>query len=268
MNSNAQATKWWSQRYGAEEHAVEPEIAGFLGHRSVRKFSDKEVSRDVIEQLIAASQSASTSSNLQFFSIVSVQEPARRERITDLCSKQDQVKNAPWFFAFCADHYRLSSAAELSGLDASGLDLLESFLVACVDVSLAAERFVCAAESLGLGTCYIGALRNDPAGVAECLNLPKGVFGIFGLCVGYPDESLNDNVKPRLSQPKIWFEESYDQAVNTEEYDSRMAEFYERTGQDPSLSWLEKSARRLTLEYMGGREKLLPYLQEQGFLRR
>ncbi len=268
MNSQKQDRQWWEQRYGSHNKDIEPALAGFLSHRSVRKFSGKAVPKEVIEQLVAAAQSASTSSNLQLFSMISVQEPERRKRITELCSNQDQVKNSPWFFAICVDHFRLRETAASENLKTDGLDYTECFILSCVDASLAAERMVCAAEALGLGTCYIGALRNDPVGVSECLNLPQGVFGLFGLCIGYPAESLSMDVKPRLDQSFIWHEDTYNQGTDLSEFDLRMAGFYQETGQDPAVTWLMRSVRRLSIEYMTGREKLLGYLTSQGFLRR
>lgn len=268
MNPSSHVSEFWTQRYGENRDGILPEIEGFLTHRSVRKYSDKEVSREIIEQIVAAGQSASTSSNLQLFSLVSVQDPVKREAITELCSSQDHVRNAPWFFAVCADHFRLRSAAQAQGMDADGLDYAECFILSCVDASLAAERMVCAAEALGLGTCYIGALRNDPEGVSKLLLLPEGVFGLFGICIGYPHESLDTKVKPRIEQPNIWFEDSYDSSVDTVNYNSRMSDFFAETGQDPKITWLMRSSRRLSVEYMTGREKLKDYLATQGFWRR
>ena len=78
-----------------------------------------------------------------------------------------------WFFAFLIDHYRLRRCAALVGEECRGLDFNEFYTMAVVDASLAAERMVCAAEAVGLGICYIGALRNDPYAVAELLRAAK-----------------------------------------------------------------------------------------------
>ncbi len=254
------------QRYGSEIPVAVPDLDMFLRHRSVRKFDDRLVDEATVEGLMAAAQSASTSSNLQLWSAVSVQEPTRRAEIARLCADQAQVHQAPWFFAFVADHYRIRQAALAAGVDPTGLDYAEFAVMAFIDVSLAAERFVCAAESLGLGVCYIGALRNHPAEVAELLNLPTGTFGAFGLCVGYPSDEERGRIKPRLSQGAVWFREKYDQNVTCVEYDERMAPGYAKRGIDSS--WSKHSGVRVDGDHMTGREVLLDYLRAQGFLLR
>jgi nitroreductase len=258
----------WRARYGADPRFEVPELTRFLAHRSVRKYSDRPISEQTAAALVAAAQSAATSSSLQLWSVISVQDPERREAIAELCDNQIQVKEAPWFFCFFADHHRLQQAALRVGEDPANLDYTEFFTMAVVDAALAAERMVCAAESLGMGICYIGALRNDPAGVQQFFNLPEGVFGVFGLCIGYPADDLVTEVKPRLNQDQIWFRETYDRDVSTEEYDARMRPFYEAMKMKGDYTWSARSGRRLSLKAMTGREVLFDWLRSRGMLRR
>ncbi len=255
----------WLARYGSASPGL-PDLGTFLNHRSVRKFKPDPISEEIVRGLVAAAQSAATSSNLQLWSVVSVQDPDRRERIAELCASQKQVKSCAVYFCFLADHYRLRKAAEDHGKSCEGLGHAEFFTMAVIDAALAAERMVCAAESLGLGICYIGALRNDAAGVKQFLNLPEGAFGLFGLCIGWPAEPLRADIKPRLSQDAIWFRETYDQEVSVSDYDQRMGEFYESQGMDRSQPWSQKSGSRVDLHHMTGRETLLEWLRGQGFL--
>jgi nitroreductase len=198
----------WRARYGVEPPTDLPDLGTFLDHRSIRRYSDREVPESLVSGLIAAAQSASTSSNLQLWSVVTVQDSERREQIAKLCGDQDHVRHAPWFFAFLADHHRLRHATSKAGEATEGLGYMEFLIMATIDAALAAERMVCAAEALGLGVCYIGALRNDPKGVSDLLDLPSGVFGLFGLSLGYPAHDAD--IKPRLSQDAVWFRERYD----------------------------------------------------------
>lgn len=239
-----------------------------LNHRSVREYSDQPVGEELVQGLIAAAQSAATSSNLQLWSVVSVQEPERRHALFDLCSKQKQIVAAPWFFAFFADHYRLKRAAAQVGEQALGLDYEEFYAMALIDVALAAERMVCAAELLGLGICYIGALRNHPDAIRELLNLPEGTFGTFGLCVGYPAEISTASIKPRLAQEAVWFRERYDQGLSVEEYDARMSAFYEAQAMKGEVTWSMRSGRRVDEHHLNGREVLRDFVTRQGFSRR
>jgi nitroreductase len=258
----------WSARYGSEPPANLPNIGQFLEHRSIREFSTQPVDESTVQALIASAQSASTSSNLQLWSVISVQDPERRQKIADLCDGQDHVLRAPWFFAFLVDHHRLKFAANRSGQDADALEYAEFYTMAVIDAALAAERFVCAAESLGLGVCYIGALRNDPAGVKQLLNLPERVAGIFGLCLGWPSEASHAEIKPRLSQKAIWFRERYDLDPDYEEYNRRMTDFYESQKMKGSVTWSMRSGRRAAPDRLTGRHVLKEWLEAQGFNRR
>lgn len=252
----------WRERYGVDAPPGVPVLGGFLDHRSVRDYADRPISEGTIEALIAAAQSASTSSNLQLWSVVSVQEPARRSAIAELCGDQDHVRNAPWFLCFLADHHRLRWAAAKQGEACEGLGFEEFLLMATIDAALASERLVCAAESLGIGTCYIGALRNDPAGVRDLLELPDGVFGLFGLCLGY--STGKESVKPRLAQSAVWFRERYDPDPDTEEYDARMKAFYEAEGMRGHRTWSARSGRRVDRHHLTGREVLKGWLARIG----
>ena len=254
----------WRQRFGEDPPAVAEEIGAFLKHRSIRAYSDREVPEDLVKALLAAAQSAATSSNLQMWSVVSVQDPSRRERIAQLCANQDQVRRAPWFFAFLADHYRLRQAGSKVGEAAAGLTYTEFLIMAIVDAALAAERMVCAAESLGLGICYIGALRDHPDRISELLRLPEGVFGVFGLCLGWPAEPLTSHIKPKLRQDAIWFREEYDAQVSVDEYNNRMREFYESEKMKGDVNWSMRSGRRVDRHHLTGREVLKDWLASRG----
>ncbi|MGV3617880.1 MAG: NADPH-dependent oxidoreductase [Fimbriimonas sp.] len=254
----------WRLRYGAAPAFDLPELAPFLTHRSVRRYADREVPETLVEALVACAQSAATSSSLQLYSIVSVQDPVRRARMAELCDNQRQVADAPWFFAFLADHHRLRRIAKELGTGGEGLDYLEFLLMAGFDAALAAERMVCAAEAMGLGICYIGALRNDPPGVRELLELPDGVFGTFGLCLGYPAEDAKAEIKPRLPQASVWFRERYDAEAPVAEYDDRMRAFYESQRMKGDVTWSMRSARRTDEHHLTGREVLMEWLRAQG----
>lgn len=262
------ANESWQKRFSCEAPDSANLFESFLQHRSVRKFSDREVSETLIKSLTGCAQSSSTSSNLQLYSIISVQDPVRREKIAKLCADQDHVRDAPWFFCFLVDHYRLREAAKLAGQHPDGLDFVEFFIMGVIDVALAAERMVCAAESVGLGGCYIGALRNHPKEIGELLNLPDHVFGLFGLCLGYPTDGYEPKVKPRLASESVWFREEYDHAVHVDEYNRRMQDFYREEGMNAEVTWSMRSGRRVDGHHMTGREVLKDWLEKLGFNRR
>ncbi len=258
----------WKLRYGKPAPSGLPPVDRFLAHRSVRQYKPDLIPESTIQALFAAAQSASTSSNLMLWSAVSIQEASNRAAIAHLCADQKHVLDAPWFFAFLVDHHRIRKAANAIGEEAKGLDYLEFMLMGAIDAALAAERMVCAAESIGIGSCYIGALRNDVSGVKKALSLPSGVLPVFGLSLGYPDETARATIKPRLASGSVWFRESYDLEAGIGDYDERAMEFYRAEGAKQDLSWSQRSGRRVGEGSLTGRDALMPFALEQGFNKR
>ncbi|MBS1703962.1 MAG: nitroreductase family protein [Armatimonadetes bacterium] len=268
MMFKEQVSESWNKRFGSEPPADLDPIAPFLAHRSVRRFTDEAISTETMAGLVAAAQSAATSSNLQSWSAISVQNPEKRHAIAEACANQKQVETAAAFFVFLADLNRIHRYAVAHEIDPDGLDTAEMYTVAVIDAALAAERMVCAAEALGYGICYIGALRNHPDRVREILNLPEKTFGIFGLCIGRPAENARADIKPRLSQDQVWFEEEYPESLNSREYDQRAAEYFASHAMSTDEPWSKKSGRRVQTIGLSGREALLTFLHEQGLLKR
>ncbi|MBS1724407.1 MAG: nitroreductase family protein [Armatimonadetes bacterium] len=258
----------WRERFGTAPPTTPEDLTPLLGHRSIRDYANTEVSEELVGTLIGVAQSAATSSNLQLWSVVSIQEPTHRQELARLCANQRQVANAPWFLAFIVDHHRLVQAAAKVGEEALGLDFNEFYTMAVIDAALAAERLVCAAEFLGLGVCYIGALRNDPEGVRLALDLPERTFGVFGLCLGWPSEDNAAMIKPRLPSESVWFRERYDPKRGIGDSDARMTEFYEKEKMKGEVTWSMRSGRRVDEHHLTGREVLKEFLSGQRFDRR
>jgi nitroreductase len=254
----------YQQRYGQEAPSQRDSLLPFLQHRSIRRYTDETIKDDLWDLCKAAAQSAATSSNLQTWSAVEVAKGPTRDRLADLCGNQKQVSAAARFVVFLGDLHRLESFAKQHDIEATGLPTAEMFIVAVVDAALAAERMVCAAESQDLGICYIGGIRNHPREVAELLGLPRLTAPIFGLTFGYPAPS-GASIKPKLRQSEVFFEEKYG-TPSSAEYDARIAEFFKAQGMDASEPWSFKSAQRARIEGLSGRENLIDFLREQGFL--
>jgi nitroreductase len=240
-----------------------------LAHRSVRRFATRPLPKGTLDWLVAAAQSASTSSNLQTWSVVAVQDQARKQAVSKLCADQAFIREAPLFLVFTADLARLTEVSTAVGSAAAGLDYLEMFLMAAIDAALAAQNVVVAAEALGLGTCYVGAARNQPAELAALLGLPPRVVAVFGLAVGRPAPGQEGAVKPRLPQREVLHREVYDASGRAEavaEYDRVMREFYTAQRQPVEGSWSQHSAKRVaTVESLRGRDRLTEILRRRGF---
>jgi nitroreductase len=261
------------QRYGAAHDVpahdvLTPAIETILSHRSVRAFLPDALEPGTLELLIAAAQSAPSSSNLQIWSAVAVEDRARKERIAALVGNQQHVREAPLFLAFLADTSRLADAASRQGIPSDGLQYLDTFLMGAIDAALAAQSALIAAESLGLGTVYIGALRNKPEEVARELGLREGVSPLFGLVVGKPDPARPAAVKPRLPQRAVVFREQYaghDLAGDIARYDDVMRAFYAAQKLDQP-HWSKHSSERVRgPERLNGRHRLREALSALGF---
>ena len=240
-----------------------------LVHKSVRHFQPKSLPVGTLELLGAAAQSAASSSNLQAWSVVAVQDPKRKAEAAALCGDQDFIRQAPLFLVFCADLARLKSASMREDLPGAALDYTEMFLTAAIDTALAAQNAAVAAENLGLGICYVGSARNHPRELAALLGLPQRVIALFGLAVGWPVESETTTVKPRLPQPGMIHCESYDADASdqaTTNYNETMRGFYESQKMNIEGDWSKHSAKRVAgPESLMGRETLREILEERGF---
>lgn len=208
---------------------------------------------------MAAAQSASTSSNLQVWSVVAVEDQARRDRLAALAGNQRHIAEAPLFLCWVADVSRAERIGERGGRTMEAVPYLETFMVAVIDAALAAQNAVVAAESLGLGTVYIGGMRNHPEKVAAELGLPAGAFVVFGLCVGHLAASSAPSVKPRLPQGAVLHRERYDAGAADavlEAYDETLQSFQAGQGMKEQ-GWTELVLGRLgAVASMSGRERL------------
>ena len=232
-------------------------------HRSIRKFKDQAIAPALFDDLIKAGQSAATSSFLQGATIVRVVDKVKRNQIAELAGGQRYVESAAEFMVFCADLKRAGNYCDEYGKAFEG-DFTEHFIIATVDVALMAQRLVTAAESVGLGICYIGGIRNNPVLVTELLELPRGVYPVFGLCLGYPDQ--DPETKPRLPISVILKQEVYNEIGDRDmiaKYDELISEYYKaRTGGGHGISWTEQVADLLSEK---SRPHMKKYLAAQGF---
>ncbi|WP_323750196.1 oxygen-insensitive NADPH nitroreductase [Marinobacter sp.] len=242
---------------------MNPTIELLQSHRSIRKFKDQQIPKELFEELIRTGQSAATSSHVQAYTLVHVVNSESRKRLAELAGGQPYVESASDFLVFCADMKRATEAAERSGAEVIR-GMTEQLLVASVDAALMAQNLVVAAESEGLGICYIGGIRNNPQEVSDLLKLPEHVYPVFGLCLGYPDQ--NPEVKPRLPLASILKKDVYDDSddeAQVAEFNDTMARYYqERTGGNKSTNWSEQLKPLFTTKL---RAHMKDFLNKRGF---
>ena len=198
-----------------------PTIETMLAHRSIRKFKNEQIKTEVLETILSAAQCAPTSNHVQAYTVIQVTNPDVRKTIARICGDQAWIVLAPVFLVFCADLNRLEAACRRHGKEMVQ-GYAEQFIVATVDTALIGQNTLLAAESLGLGGVFIGAVRNDPQKICELLEIPEQAYPVFGMCLGYPDD--DPPIKPRLPLEAIHRQETY-----TKERTDTLLDAYDKT---------------------------------------
>jgi nitroreductase len=240
-----------------------------LNHRSVRGFLPTKLPDGTLELLVAAAQSASTSSNLQFWSVVAIEDPAHKAHLSELAGQQKFIRDAPLLLVWLADLSRIERIAADRQQPVEGLHYIEEFIVGIVDAALAAQSALIAAESLGLGAVYVGAMRNLPEQVAAALHLPPQVFAVFGMSIGYPDPATESSIKPRLPQSVVLHREHYSadprQRGAIDRYNAVAREFMREQGMREQ-DWTQQSIDRVKdVAALRGRDRMREALRNLGF---
>ena len=235
-----------------------------LSHRSIRKFQPDAIPQAALASWIQAGQAAATSSFIQACTVIQVDQGEQRKELAHLAADQSFVEEAPVFLVFCADMQRHQAACEFHQSEMHS-GFTEQFLTASIDVALFAQNVVVAAESDGMGICYVGALRNHIEAVGELLHLPELVYPVFGLCIGRPAQ--DPEVKPRLPLPVVLKHNRYDAQEDVQfmaDYDEQVQSYYQqRTGNNKAATWRSQIASMLQKE---ARPHMLSYLKSKGFL--
>ncbi|ASK27797.1 NADPH-dependent oxidoreductase [Neisseria chenwenguii] len=200
-------------------------------HRSIRKFKPEALDAAQINALVDAARCGATSSYMQACTIISITDPALKQALSDI-STQPYVRENGHLFMFVADLARNSEIAEMQGVNPVHQGSADRFLAGVYDCSIAAQNMVLAAESMGLGTVYLGSILTDAARVIELLALPERTFPVFALAVGYPDQSPEQ--KPRLPAAITHMENRYtpvsEHLPELTEYDRLLTEYYQTRG--------------------------------------
>jgi len=244
---------------------MNPVIDLIKSHCSIRSYKDEPIDPQLFANIISAGQAASTSSFIQAVTVVRVRKKAVRGEFVTLSGNQKYIASAAEFLVFCADLQRNQSrVSKVQG--PADYHWTEQFLATTVDVALMAQNIVIAAESAGLGCCYIGGIRNDPQKVTQLLRLPELVYPVFGLCIGVPDQQ--PGLKPRLPQAVVLHEDEYQQNDTQhtliDDYDALIRNYYiARTGGKLEQTFSEQMAKQAINQT---RPFIKKYLQKQGFM--
>ncbi len=235
-------------------------LENMLNHRSCRRYSDKEVPEELLQELFRAAQMAPTSLFMQSYSIIRVDDPQQREALYEASGRQPWILEAPVVLLYLADLYR--SKHFLPDIDEKALRNTEMYTVAVTDTALVAQNFAIAAESRDLGITFVGGIRDNPEAIIRAFDLPELVFPLFVQCVGYPDE-CND-LEPRLNPEIILHRDRYEtEKLDSllDDYNRHMNHYYKNRGIEGD--WFEHVAIKVAKK---PRFHMDEAVRNQGFL--
>ncbi len=178
-----------------------------MQRRSVRSFTDQPIPPEVLEQLLDAANNAPSGGNIQPLSVIVVQEADNRARLAEMVGSQPWVKNAPVSIVFCLDFNRVKRWAAMNETEFKGEQALFNFLISYADLMCAAQSMVILAESLGLGSVYVGSIQSTIDAAREMFALPEYVLPLMVLSIGYP-RSIPRTI-PKLAREVIVHYECY-----------------------------------------------------------
>lgn len=201
----------------------------------MRVFTDQPVAQAEKDAIIKAAMQAPSAGNQALYTILDITDPVLKKKLSVTCDNQPFIAKAPMVLIFLADFRRWYDAFRYSGCDprkpAEG-----DMLLAMADACIAAQNSVVAAESLGIGSCYIGDILEQYEAHRELLSLPEYVFPAVMLVYGYPTEQQKSRKKPeRFAQPYIVQENTY-RMFSPQEHESFFREQAKREGK-PSFDY-------------------------------
>lgn len=186
--------------------------------RSVRAYQDRPVERETVDAILQATMRAPTAGNMMLYSIIEVAGQSIKDQLATSCDNQPFIARAPLVLLFLADYQRWIDAFGLSGVpelcQAEGKEQRfpaeGDLMLACCDALVAAQTAVLAAESLGLGSCYIGDIIENYEFHRDLFDLPPLAFPIAMLCMGYPRVTASaKNKSPRFPREIVCFTDRY-----------------------------------------------------------
>lgn len=182
---------------------MNPILESLNERKSVRAYTPTPVSEEVKRQLLSAAAQAPTAGNQQLYTILDITDMSVRAELAELCDHQPFIAQAPVAFVFLADCARWPRLYRAAGCTprAPGVGDL---MLAVTDASIAAQNVVVAAESLGLGSCYIGDVMENCEKMRSLLHLPPHVFPCAMLVIGYPLDAQKTRRKPTRFDEKMF----------------------------------------------------------------
>ncbi|WP_270942212.1 nitroreductase family protein [Romboutsia lituseburensis] len=176
---------------------------------SLRKYDDREISNDDLEKIIESAIKAPTAGNMMMYSILKITDEKIKETLSKTCDNQPFIKNAKVILIFLADlqkWYDYFKFCEVKNIKAPGMN---DFMLGVDDAIIACQNAVVAAESLGIGSCYIGDIMENYEKHKKLLNLPDYTFPAAMITLGYYPKDMNKIYRDRFDKNYVVFENTY-----------------------------------------------------------
>ena len=184
-------------------------IRQLMDRKSVRAFTEQEISREDKELILHAAMQAPTAGNQQMYTIIDVTSQELKDTLVKTCDNQNFIAKGKMVLVFCADYQKWYDAFAYAGCEPR-LPAEGDLMLAVCDTMIAAQNAVVAAESLGIGSCYIGDVMENCEEQRKLLNLPEYVFPVGMLVFGYPTQQQIERKKPlRADLKHIVHENAY-----------------------------------------------------------
>lgn len=206
ITNNALKSYWFLKVFGIFIDKITAMLDTIFQHRTIRNYSPDPLEPRILESILTAGTRASTTGNMQVYSILVTTREDLKERLWEAHFRQNMVRQAPVILTFCADFNRFNKWCRNRKAD-PGYDNFLSFMTAATDALLAAQNCALAAEANGLGICYLGTTLYNADKIIDILNLPEAVVPVTTLVVGYPAEE--SELTDRLPLEAVVHHEQY-----------------------------------------------------------
>jgi nitroreductase len=241
-----------------------------FNHRTIRKYKSNPIPDDIINKILEAGIRASTTGNMQVYSIIITKNEEKKKHLCALHFNQKMVEEAPLLLTFCADFNRFNKWC-LHRKAEPGYDNFLSFFTAAIDALLVAQNVAVAAESFDLGICYLGTTTYQAEKLIDFFELPQGVVPVTTLVIGYPDET--PDLTDRLPVEGIIHNEKYTD-YTSEDIDTyyRFKESLPQTSELLMINELETLAQIFTQKRYTKKDNVafskifLDAIKKQGFM--
>ena len=215
-------------------------IQQLYARKSVRAFTSQEIGAPEKEAILRAAAEAPTAGNQQLYTILDITDPSIKEKLVETCDHQPMIAQAKMVLIFCADCKKWYDAYIAVGCNTRKPGVGD-LMLACTDAMIAAQNAVTAAESLGIGSCYIGDIMENCEAQRELLHLPEYVMPVGMVIFGYPTEQQKNRPKPERVDMKYVVHENGYRPLSDKDLEEMWTP---RAGEKGYIAWMQAFCNR------------------------